>query len=88
VATAVGGMKDTVVDKVTGLHVPPRNPDALAHTLRGLLADRAMPVAYGIAGRDRVLSRYSWDRITTATEAVYRDVLGVAHDVKGDRASG
>jgi D-inositol-3-phosphate glycosyltransferase len=88
VATAVGGMKDTVVDKVTGLHVPPRNPDALAHALRGLLADRAMPVAYGIAGRDRVLSRYSWDRITTATEAVYRDVLGVAADAGDERASG
>jgi D-inositol-3-phosphate glycosyltransferase len=84
VATAVGGMQDTVVDKVTGLHVPPRNPDALAHALRGLLSDRAMAVAYGIAGRDRVLSRYSWDRITTATEAVYRDVLGEAHRAEDD----
>jgi glycosyltransferase involved in cell wall biosynthesis len=75
VASAVGGMKDSVVDRVTGVHVPPRNPDALAHALRGLLADRAMPVAYGIAGRDRVLSRYAWPRITAATEAVYREVL-------------
>jgi glycosyltransferase involved in cell wall biosynthesis len=75
VATAVGGMKDTVVDRVTGIHVPPRRPDQLAHVLRGMLADRAMPVAYGIAGRDRVLSRYTWSRIAAATEAVYADVL-------------
>jgi D-inositol-3-phosphate glycosyltransferase len=75
VATAVGGMKDTVVDGVTGLFVPPRDPNALAHALRGLLADRAMTAAYGIAGRDRVVARYGWDRISAATEAVYRDVL-------------
>jgi D-inositol-3-phosphate glycosyltransferase len=75
VATAVGGMKDTVVDGVTGLLVPPRNPNALAHALRGLLTDRAMTDAYGIAGRDRVLARYGWPRISAATEAVYRDVL-------------
>lgn len=75
VATAVGGIKDTVVDGVTGVLVPPRNPDALAHALRDLLADKAMSIAYGIAGRDRVLSRYAWPRIATATEAVYRDLL-------------
>nr|WP_250558634.1 glycosyltransferase [Pseudonocardia lacus] len=75
VATAVGGMKDIVVDRVTGVHVPPSRPDRLAHTLRALLADRAMPIAYGIAGRDRVVSRYTWARIAAATEAVYAGVL-------------
>lgn len=76
VTTAVGGMKDTVVDRVTGVLVPPRRPGHLADTLRRLLADRAMPIAYGIAGRDRVLSRYTWPRIATATAAVYAEVLG------------
>jgi glycosyltransferase involved in cell wall biosynthesis len=80
VATAVGGMKDTVVDRVTGVLVPPRRPDHLADTLRRLLADRAMPVAYGIAGRDRVLSRYTWPRIAAATTAVYAQALGHRSD--------
>jgi D-inositol-3-phosphate glycosyltransferase len=75
VATAVGGIKDTVVDGVTGVLVPPRNPDALGRALRDLLADRAMAGAYGIAGRDRVLARYSWPRIAAATEVVYRDLV-------------
>ena len=30
VASAVGGIQDTVVDQVTGLLVPPRRPDAVA----------------------------------------------------------
>ncbi len=32
-------------------------------------------LAFGIAGRDRVLARYGWDRIAEATAAVYADVL-------------
>jgi glycosyltransferase involved in cell wall biosynthesis len=92
VATAVGGMQDSVVDRVTGVHVPPRQPVRLGHELRGLLADQAMPVAYGIAGRDRVLSRYTWSRVAAATEAVYREVLdtrAAARDrVGSERATG
>ena len=34
VASAVGGLIDTVVDGVTGLLVPPRRPDRLAAALR------------------------------------------------------
>ena len=55
VASAVGGIQDTVVDKVTGLLVPPRRPDALAAALRTMLATPTRALAYGIAGRDRVL---------------------------------
>ena len=75
VATAVGGMQDTVVHGVTGLHVPPRRPDALAAALRDLLAGPTRPAAFGAAGRDRVLARYTWTRVAAATERVYEDVL-------------
>ncbi|MCO1654564.1 glycosyltransferase [Pseudonocardia humida] len=75
VGTAVGGIRDTVVDGVTGVHVPPRRPRALAQALRELLGSRSARDSFGIAGRDRALARYSWPRIATATEAVYRDVL-------------
>ena len=75
VASAVGGIQDTVVDQVTGLLVPPRRPDVLAAALRTLLAAPTQALAFGIAGRDRVLARYGWDRIAEATAAVYADVL-------------
>src|SRR5690606_22947511 len=40
VATAVGGLTDTVVDGLTGDLVPPRDPHALGTALRRLLDDR------------------------------------------------
>jgi D-inositol-3-phosphate glycosyltransferase len=75
VASAVGGLADTVVDGVTGVHVPPRRPRELAAALRGLLGSPVLTKAYGVAGRDRVLARYGWDRIAAATADVYDQVL-------------
>ncbi|GAA3458356.1 glycosyltransferase [Saccharothrix longispora] len=75
VATAVGGLADTVVHNVTGVLVPPREPLALARALRSLLADRARREAYGIAGSDRVAARYSWDRISENTQRVYQRAI-------------
>jgi len=75
VATAVGGLTDTVVDGVTGRHVPPRQPRALATALAELLRSPALIEAYGAAGRDRALSRYSWSRIAAATAEVYGAVI-------------
>lgn len=71
VASAVGGLIDTVVDGVTGIHVPPRRPEAVATAVRKLLADSALRDAYGIAGADRARCRYSWDRIASDTLRVY-----------------
>ena len=51
VATAVGGQIDSVVHDVTGVHVPPRDPAALAAALRALLADPARRRELGAAGR-------------------------------------
>ncbi|MCP2163741.1 glycosyltransferase [Goodfellowiella coeruleoviolacea] len=72
VAAAVGGLTDTVVDGVTGLHVPPRQPEALTRALCTLLADPARRQAFGVAGSDRCRSRYSWERIGLDTLGVYQ----------------
>jgi len=70
-ATAVGGLTDTVAEGVTGDLVPPRNADVLAVKLRELLADPVKRKSYGAAGRARVESRYAWDRIAEDTVRVY-----------------
>jgi glycosyltransferase involved in cell wall biosynthesis len=75
VATAVGGLRDTVLDGVTGRLVPPRRPDLLARVLTELLADPARRLAMAQAGRERVLSRYGWNSVAERTEACYRSVL-------------
>jgi D-inositol-3-phosphate glycosyltransferase len=77
VASAVGGLVDSVVDGVVGVHVPPRRPDLLARALAGLLADPARRAALGAAGARRARRRYGWDRIARATLEVY---AGLAAD--------
>jgi D-inositol-3-phosphate glycosyltransferase len=71
VATAVGGLTDSVVDGVTGVHVPPNDPAALRRTLRGMLSDQRRRAALGTAGRDRACSCYSWDRVVNETLRAY-----------------
>jgi glycosyltransferase involved in cell wall biosynthesis len=71
VATAVGGIIDTVVSGVTGEHVPPRRPDLLAAAVRALLADPGRLRRYGRAGAERARSRYTWEHVAERTEAVY-----------------
>jgi glycosyltransferase involved in cell wall biosynthesis len=75
VATAVGGLQDSVVDGVTGDLVPPRDPDALGQALAALLDDDERRAAYGAAGVRRARDRYRWSRVVADTEAVYRHVL-------------
>jgi glycosyltransferase involved in cell wall biosynthesis/phosphoheptose isomerase len=71
VASAVGGMIDTVVDGVTGVHVPPRDPERLAAALRSLLDQPERRAAYGRAGVRRARRLYDWGRVATATLDVY-----------------
>ncbi|WP_372698172.1 glycosyltransferase [Arthrobacter sp. JSM 101049] len=74
VASSVGGLIDTVLDGVTGLHVPPRDEAALADALAQLLADPETATRFGAAGCQRATARYSWDRIAADTEKVYRQL--------------
>lgn len=75
VAANVGGLVDTVVDGVTGLHVPPRDPERLAVAVRSLLADPDEARRLGRAGLRRARGRYSWTRVAAATRRVYERQL-------------
>jgi glycosyltransferase involved in cell wall biosynthesis len=75
IASAVGGMLDTVEDGGTGLHVPPDDPAALAAAARRLLADDRLRASMGRAGERRVLQRYTWDQVAEDTETVYRRLV-------------
>jgi D-inositol-3-phosphate glycosyltransferase len=74
VVSAVGGLVDSVVDGITGLHVPPRRPDRLAAALRSLLSDPERQISLGAAGVRRARSRYGWDRIADATLEAYTNL--------------
>jgi D-inositol-3-phosphate glycosyltransferase len=78
VASAVGGLIDSVVDGTTGLHVPPRSPERIAEALNELLPDEERRRAIGRAGARRARSRYSWDRVASLTLQAYDSLLPVS----------
>lgn len=75
VVAAVGGLQDSVVDGVTGLHVPPRDHRALARAIRRILDDPTLGTRMGRAGRRRVEQHYSWDTVAALTEEAYLHAL-------------
>jgi glycosyltransferase involved in cell wall biosynthesis len=66
VASRVGGLAETVVDGLTGRHVPPRDPRALRDTLAELLDDEPQRRRLAAAAARRA-RRYGWNRIAAET---------------------
>ena len=75
VATRVGGVPEAVEDGVTGLLVPPRDPEALAQAIIALLQDRERAKTMGRAGRERVERYFTVERMVQQTEALYEELI-------------
>ena len=75
VASAVGPVPEIVVDGVTGLLVPPGDPDALAAAIVRLLTDRELASAFGRAGRARVEAEFGLDAMVARTQALYEELV-------------
>jgi alpha-maltose-1-phosphate synthase len=85
VASAVGGIKEVVVDGETGFLVPleqmkespfePIDPEKfsrdLAEKVNQLMKDRQLREKFGKAGRKRVEEKFSWSAIAQKTKALY-----------------
>ena len=63
IATDVGGASEQVIDGVTGLLVPSRNPEALADAMLRLAADPAARQRLGTNGREHIRAHFSMDRM-------------------------
>ena len=88
VASAVGGIKEVVVDGETGFLVPleqmrespfePRHPEEfsrdLAAKINQLMADPKLREKFGKAGRKRVEKKFSWSAIAQKTKALYESL--------------
>jgi glycosyltransferase involved in cell wall biosynthesis len=71
IATSVGGTPELVVDGVTGILVPPRDPAALAAAILELTSDPDRARSLGAAGRDRALRDFSEAAMTARVLEVY-----------------
>jgi glycosyltransferase involved in cell wall biosynthesis len=89
VATAVGGIKEVVVDGETGFLVPieqmtespfePRAPEKfardLAERINQLIGDPDLCVKFGRAGRKRAEEKFGWPAIAQQTKALYKNLV-------------
>jgi D-inositol-3-phosphate glycosyltransferase len=71
IASDSGASRDIVIDGVTGYLVPPAGPAPLAARIRQLLASPLLGEGLGIAAASRAQARYSWERVSQETLAVY-----------------
>ncbi|MEZ0351060.1 glycosyltransferase [Mycobacterium sp. pR1184] len=71
VGVPVGVLNDVVVTDVTGHLLSDGNPKELATALRTLAAERFRCEGMGAAGRNRAMSRYTWDRIALDSLGIY-----------------
>jgi len=78
IASAVGGLKEIIIDGDCGLLVPPGDAAALARAMRRLLTDEALRLRLGAAARSRA-RQFSLQRRS-------RELLGMLVE-RGDRAA-
>ena len=74
VATCVGGVEEAVQNEVSGLLVPPRDPNALAVALIRVLRDAQLAVRLREQGAE-VVRRFTVDDYTAALLSIYREVV-------------
>ena len=76
IVTNVGGNPEAVLDGITGLVVPPRDPQRLAVAIERLAQNEAMRAHFGAAGRQRVAERFTLDACVSRYDALYRGLIG------------
>jgi len=72
IASAVGGIPDTVVDGKTGYLVPQKDVAALASAICDLLAQPEKARQFGRNGYQFAMETFSWDRIIREMETLYQ----------------
>ena len=75
VASAVGGLRESVINGVTGFSVPRMNSEALAEGIAKLIANPTMAAEFGLAGQARVRSNYSLEYMARGNEALYYELV-------------
>lgn len=75
VSTTVGAITEAVRDGVTGLIVPPRNPQALGKALSQLIQAPELAETMGQAGRQRALDLFSREAMLDRMESIFKAAM-------------
>jgi glycosyltransferase involved in cell wall biosynthesis len=75
IATATGGTPELVVDQVTGIVVPPKDPKALANSILALLKNPEKAIQMGNNGRRKVEENYTIERQMLSLEKTFWQIM-------------
>jgi len=75
IATAVGGIPETIRPERNGLLIPPSDSQKLVEAVRYLAARPALRDEIGRNNATHVRKHYSWSAVAARYESLYRDVL-------------
>ena len=81
------GVPYVSLDGVTGVTVPPRDPDAMGDAIQRLLDDAALRARLGTAGQARARSLFGVDAMVDATRSLYETIMR-GEGVAGTRGVG
>jgi glycosyltransferase involved in cell wall biosynthesis len=79
VATNVGGLPEIIEDGVSGLLVPPRDPEALARAISRLIEMPELRKQLGLVARARVEQKFTWEQVASETTRAYERAIAVWH---------
>lgn len=75
VGARTGGIPELVREGVTGLLVPPRDPEAIANAVKRLHSDPGLAAELGENGREMVNNRFTWEKVAEETLDAYAEAL-------------
>lgn len=75
IVSNVGGLPEVVEDGVTGIVVPPRDPEATADAIEKLVMDDSLKMEMGAAGRERVKKLYDWNNNVCQMIDLYENLI-------------
>jgi D-inositol-3-phosphate glycosyltransferase len=79
VATRVGGMRFTVEEDISGILVPPSDPQAMASALARVINDRDLRASFQVGARQAAI-RFSWHTVGAAMVHLYERVAAGERD--------
>lgn len=88
IATRVAAVAEVVGDGVTGLLVPPEQPDAIGDAVLRLLGDDALRARMGSAGREAATARFDAELVADVYVQAYEAALAHAATRRGPTSAG
>lgn len=75
IASNIGGLPEVVLNKKTGLLVPPKDPDAIAKAITFLIENPRLREKWGKEGRRFVSEHYNWLENAAQMEKLYEKIV-------------